>query len=447
MKRMISILAALLLLLSATACGGNSGGESIVSGSGEMAFTSSSSGEQLPAQPESPAAGGDHTLVPGDSASSSTPAPRPNAQEMRAVWVSYLELQGMMQGKSGDQFRTDIAQVMQTSADFGLNTVVLQVRPFGDAIYPSAFFPQSYLFTGTEGAVGKAPYDALAIAIEEAGKRSLRVEGWINPYRVRAKADKALGADNPVHDLLESGDAVKMGDVISYNPASDAAQELIVAGVVELVNNYDISGIHFDDYFYPTADPSFDSADFSAYRAGGGTKTLEAWRRSNVTTLIRKVHDAMAIADPSAVFGISPQGNMNNNMNLQFVDVQELVTAGLIDYLCPQMYFGFKNSGCPYGSTIQAFNEITRGTDVQLYVGLATYKFGISDAWAGEGKDEWLGTTDMLQRQVKAARELSCYGGFILYRYDSTFRYKEYFTKDAVWQQVEAELENLQALL
>lgn len=444
-KKIISIILTLLIILSAAGCGGGKSakGDDTIESSGPMQFTSSSPDTQAHPMPESPAAGVDS--LPGEVMPPATP--RPDTEEIRAVWVSYLELQGLMTNKSADQFRMGIAEVVNTSADFGLNTIMLQVRPFGDAIYPSELFPQSFLFTGTEGEVGKAPYDALAIAIEEAHKRDLNVEAWINPYRVRTKADKVLGDDNPVHDMLESGDAVKMGEVLTYDPASTAAQEFIAAGVEEIVKNYDVSGIHFDDYFYPTADADFDSGDYSAYKSTGGTKELAEWRRSNVTALVRRVHDTIAAADPSVVFGISPQGNTGNNLNLQFVDVEEIVKAGLIDYLCPQMYFGFDNSGCPYGSTIKDFNEMTRGTDVKLYVGLATYKFGIQDTWAGEGKDEWLDTTDILKRQVEAARDLSCYNGFVLYRYDSTFNFDGYFSKDSVREQVQTELDNLQTLL
>ncbi|MEG0853389.1 MAG: family 10 glycosylhydrolase [Angelakisella sp.] len=464
MKRTLSIILATLLCFSAVGC---SGGEkpqddTIHSGSGVVAFTSSSSEEvQPPAQAESPAAAESSVEAEQPTASEApTPAPspapspsvpvatRPGVDEVRSVWISYLELQGLMTGNSSSQFRSEIADVFKTGADFGLNTVVLQVRPFADAIYPSEIFPQSYLFTGKEGHVGEAPYDALAIAIEEARKCGLRLEAWINPYRIRNSASRDLSSDNPAEAMLESGDAVKMGEVITYNPASTKAQELIVNGVVEIVKNYDVDAIHFDDYFYPTTDAAFDKDDYSAYKSSGGTKSLAAWRRSNVTALIRKVHDAIEATKPSVLFGISPQGNMQNNLNAQFVDVEEIVKAGLVDYICPQMYFGFQNSGCPYGSTIKDFNMMTRGTDVKVYVGLATYKFGTADSWAGEGKNEWIGTTDILKRQVEAARELSCYGGFVLYRYDSTFRHKSFFSGyPSVWPQVESELSNLKMLL
>ncbi|MEG1686715.1 MAG: family 10 glycosylhydrolase [Angelakisella sp.] len=367
---------------------------------------------------------------------------------MRSVWISYLELGSMLTGKSSSAYRANLAKAFQTCAEFGLNTVVLQVRPFGDAIYPSRYFPQSYLFTGTEGHVGEAPFDALQIAVEEAHKQNLRIEAWLNPYRVRAKATRGLSADNPANAMLRTGDAVKMGEVITYNPASEAAQQLIVNGVAEIVQNYKVDGIHFDDYFYPTTSADFDAVQFSDYKAGGGSKSLAAWRRSNVTSLVRKVHDAIQTENSAVLFGISPQGNMSNNLNIQYVDVEELLRQQLIDYLCPQMYFGFQNTGCPYQSTIETFNRMAKGTGVRVYVGLATYKFNKQDSWAGDGKNEWIGTTDLIKRQVEAARGLTEYGGFVLYRYDSSFHPAVTYPGDSTAQaQAKTELQNLKKIL
>lgn len=436
-----SMLLAVILCLGTAACGGNpkssSGG--VASGSGPVEFLPSSSlQEALPPPAESPAA-------VGDSSIGSVKAP----EEVRSIWISYLELGTLLTGKSEAEYRTNMAEAFDNCVDFGLNTVVLQVRPFGDAIYPSRYFPQSYLFTGTEGAVGAAPFDALAIAVEEAHKRALQIEAWINPYRVRSAGGKPLHPTNPALKLLESGGAVKMGELISYNPDNaKEAQALIVNGVIEIVENYAVDGIHFDDYFYPTTDPAFDSGDYLAYQGFGGKKDLAGFRRENVTQLMQQVHGAIQKTKPEVLFGISPQGNMENNLNKQYVDVAEIVKKGYIDYLCPQMYFGFANSSCPYQATVEFFDALCRDTDVQLYVGLCTYKFGKPDTWAGAGKDEWIGTTDILSRQVSAARKLQEYGGFALYRYDSTMNPAGYFAEDSVIKtQAVTEMGNLQALL
>ncbi len=364
--------------------------------------------------------------------------------EMRAVWISYLELGTMLTGKSASQYRSNIRQAVANAARLGLNTVILQVRPFGDAIYPSQYFPQSYLFNGTEGKLDSAPFDALEIAIDEAHDAGLRLEAWVNPYRIRSSAsNKPLSSDNPAQDYLDQGGdvVIQSGSLISFNPGSKKAQDHIVDGVRELVENYDLDGIHFDDYFYPTTDASFDR---DTYEQSGSGKSLAAWRRSNVTTLMGKVHEVTSSA--GVRFGISPQGNNSNNLNSQYVDVEEIAQKGYADYICPQMYFGFQNSGCPYESTIKDFNRMVRGTGVELYVGLATYKFGKEDTWAGSGKNEWIGTTDIIARQVETARQLSEYGGFILYRYDSTFNPDSFYSGSAR-AQAKTEMENLKAII
>lgn len=467
MKRTLSIILATALCIFAGCSGGDTKDSPVVSGSGVVEFTSSSSREP-PTLPESPAAveGGSQVTPSSAQSSQAEPSSEPSSEplgskpestptaikpapdEVRSVWVSYLELAGLMTGKSSTDYRANVAEVFATCAEFGLNTVVLQVRPFADAIYPSKHFPQSYLFTGTEGGVGEAPYDALQIAIEEAHKQGLRLEAWINPYRIRNAGGKALGKDNPAHELLASGDAVKMGEVITYNPASKRAQKLITDGVAELVTKYEVDAIHFDDYFYPTTDEAFDSVQYGEYKASGGTKDLAGWRRSNVTALVRMVHDTIKTLKPSVLFGISPQGNMGNNMNVQYVDLAEITRENLIDYICPQMYFGFLNSGCPFRSVTEDFNRMVQGTEVKLYVGLATYKFNKVDTWAGDGKNEWIGTTDLLKRQTESARSLSQYGGFVLYRYDSSFRLPAFYSGDATARaQAQKEMTNLKGIL
>ncbi len=407
--------------------------------------SSSPASESVPSQESSSSHSQSQTQQEDDreqEKENTVPAPR---DEMRAVWISYLELADLLTNQSAGQYRSKIAQACENAADLGLNTIVLQVRPFGDAIYPSEYFPQSYLFDGTEGDLNSAPFDALEIAIEEAHSRGLALEAWINPYRIRSAASaKPMSSQNPAREYLEQGGDVVIqdGSMISFNPGSKEAQDHIVNGVRELVENYDLDGIHFDDYFYPTTDASFDR---DTYEASGTGKSLAEWRRSNVTTLMGKVYDVTSSA--GVRFGISPQGNNSNNLNSQYVDVEEIARKGYADYICPQMYFGFQNSGCPYESTIRDFNRMLQGTGVGLYVGLATYKFGKEDTWAGAGKNEWIGTTDMIARQVEAARSLSEYGGFILYRYDSTFRPESFYGSAAITEQVRAEMENLQDIL
>lgn len=366
------------------------------------------------------------------------------AGEVRAIWISYLDFNSLLKGRTQAQFTANIQNAFDNVKDMGLNTVFVQVRPYGDALYNSDYFPWSHTITGTEGV--NPGYDPLAIMVREAHARGLAIEAWINPYRVRhSGTTAALSSDNQAQKWLNSGSdsVVKTSVGIYYNPGSEEARQLIVNGVKEIVANYDVDGIHFDDYFYPTTDASFDSGTYAAYQSGGGKLSLADWRRENVNILVRQTYAAIKAINPSVKFGISPQGNMSNNYNVQYSDVAKWIsTAGYVDYICPQVYFGFQNSTNPYDATVQKFNNMITASGVDLYVGLAPYKIGTEDTWAGEGKNEWINGEDILARMVGSARKNGHYKGFALYRYDSVFA-----PAAGVKAQVEAELSSLEDVL
>ena len=362
--------------------------------------------------------------------------------EYRAVWISYLELGGMLTGKTAGQFRSNIGAAYDNVKNLGCNTVIVHVRPFGDALYDSDYFPSSYLITGTEG--DNLPFDPLKIMVEEAHNRGLTFEAWLNPYRVRARTGKALCSDNPARKYINSGsDAVYQtaNGGIFYNPGSREAIDLIVNGVREIVRNYDVDAIHFDDYFYATTDSSIDSA---LYAANGGGKSLAAWRRQNVNTMVREVYAAVKAEKQSVRFGISPQGNTKANYDTLYADVATwLGNAGYVDYICPQIYYGFNNATCPYSSVLTEFNGMIKVSGIDLYVGLAAYKIGNEDTYAGtSGKYEWQQNSDLLSRMVTEARGASHYKGYCLYSYSSVI-----MPASGVKAQVQAELTALSKIL
>lgn len=339
--------------------------------------------------------------------------------EVRGVWISYLDLQTIFPNKTEAQFKEAIRKMFSNVKDAGLNTVFVQVRPFGDAIYPSNYFPWSHIISGTEGV--NPYYDPLEIMIDEAHAQELNIEAWINPYRIRNN-NKSMSPDNKALEWLEdeSNRVIKISRGIYYNPANKDVQQLITNGVVEIINNYDVDGVHFDDYFYPTTDMSFDAVDYNNYLQEGGHLSQAAWRRENVNQLVRTVYKTIKTYDSTIKFGISPQGIISKNYNEQYIDVEKwLSSSEYIDYICPQLYFGFNHSTYPYDKLVQEWNQLIKNKEIDLYIGLAAYKLGREDAWAGDGKNEWFGTSDMLQRMVLEGRDNSHYRGFILFRYDS----------------------------
>ena len=371
----------------------------------------------------------------GQTASASSVPPtdeaEPNAAlptgEWRAVWVSYLEWAGM-DFSSEEAFRAGAAELMDNCLSIGLNTVIAQVRPFGDALYRSTIFPWSHLCTGVQGQ--DPGFDPLDVLITEAHSRGLSLEAWVNPYRLRssAKMPPALAENNLANVHPEWVCAV--GEGLYLNPAIPEAADYVVQGVAELVQNYAVDGIHFDDYFYPTTDPSIDAAQFAA----SGEADLTAWRRANVTRLVKAAHDAVKAADPTLRFGVSPQGNPDNDRNEQYTDLSVWLTASgadaVVDYLCPQIYWGYGYT-LSSGSTRFAFENITaewlalpRAESTALYFGLGAYRVGVGDGGANaDSVSQWC-TGSALARQVTDLRSAGA-GGWALYRYGSLFRSDE----------------------
>ena len=330
----------------------------------------------------------------------------------------------MMRVHKAGHFRAGVVQLLDNCTGLGLNTVLAQVRPFGDALYRSSLFPWSHLCTGVQGQ--DPGFDPLDVLLQEAHTRGISVEAWVNPYRLRSSAAMPpnLADGNLANTHPEWVCTVDEG--LYLNPAEPAAADYVVQGVAELVQNYAVDGIHFDDYFYPATDESIDAAQFAASGAGN----LAAWRRENVTALVRAVHDTVKAADPTLRFGISPQGNPDNDENQQYSDVTGWLASGgedaVVDYLCPQVYWG-QGFALHNGSTRFAFENIVpawlaypRAEGVALYFGLGAYRVGVGDGGSNENSLSGWSTGRALADQVAFLREQGA-EGWALYRYGSLF--------------------------
>lgn len=362
---------------------------------------------------------------PPQAVPEAVPEPNPAlpSGEWRAVWISYLEW-ARMDFSSESAFRAEVAEQMEQCAALGLNTVIAQVRPFGDALYESTLFPWSHLCTGTQG---QAPgFDPLEVLITEAHTRGLSLEAWLNPYRL--KSSDAMPPNLAESNLMNTHPewCCTVGEGVYLNPAIPEAAAYVVQGVAELVDRYAVDGIHFDDYFYPTTEASLDAVQFEA----SGERDLASWRRSNVTALVKAVHDAVKAADPTLRFGISPQGNPENDLATQYSDIYGWLGAtgadAAVDYLCPQVYWGYGYQ-LQSGSTRFAFENIVpewlgmaRAANVALYFGLGAYRIGVGDGGANEDSVSQWSTGSALSRQVADLRSWGA-NGWALYRYDSLF--------------------------
>lgn len=338
-----------------------------------------------------------------------------NQDEMRGIWVSYLSLDMSSESdKSENAFKQKFDSIVKKSKDSGFNTLIVQVRPFGDALYKSRVFPISHILTGTQG--DGLSYDPLTYMCEAAHKNGLKIQAWVNPYRISLKDTPAnLSKDNPY--VQDNSLGVVWDNGIYYNPSLKEVRNLIVEGIKEIVKNYDVDGIQFDDYFYPTADEDFDKTQYNAYKKSlnsiENALSLENWRTENVNVLIADTYKAIHSIKDNVVFGISPQGNLDNNKKL-YADVCSWCTQkGYIDYICPQIYFSLDNPSLTFEDSLNQWKNLNMCSNIKNYVGLAGYKAG-SDSDSGT----WLDNDDILMQEIQICREKKA-DGFMLYSYEA----------------------------
>lgn len=357
-----------------------------------------------------------------------TPATPPTvsaSEEVRAVWVNYNELSmKSLGGGTQTDFQNKSEEMCRNIRESGMNTVIVHVRPFCDAFYASELFPWSVYLTGTQGQ--GVDYDPLGIFLAAAKAQNLSVQAWINPYRVLLSAEwEKLSDNNPAKQWYEAGKTENLllaEDGIYLNPSSVEAQTLIINGVREILQKYDIDAIHMDDYFYPTNDPSVDAASYASYQQAGGRLSQDDWRRENVSMFVSALYAAIKAQNPQTQLVISPGGDIARNRDRLYADVERWAREpGFLDVLMPQLYYGFENAAKPFEKTAAEWANLRFAPNVSLCFGLAAYKCGKEDVHAGTGALEWTQQEDILARQLKLCRTLPHYGGFALYTYSSIY--------------------------
>lgn len=353
-----------------------------------------------------------------------------NYSTQKAVWISFLEFQSILKGKTKAQFTSSVQAMYDNCKALGINTVYVHARSHSDAFYPSELFPWSKNVTGTLAAAPS--FDPFQILVDEAHSRGLSFHAWINPMRGMTDEDiQQLPSSYPMKKWYN--DSSKRGTYLVnvkgtwyFSPAYAEVRALITSGAKEIVSKYKVDGLHIDDYFYPTTEASFDRSAFAA----SGAKSLSQWRLDTVSQMVRELYSGVKSVNSTVLFGVSPQGNMDNNYETQYADVKKWCsTAGYLDYVVPQIYFGFQNKTQPYATCLQGWCDIVTAPGVKLVTGLAPYKIGLE-----ESTGEWKSATQILARQVQVFQQSGQYGGAAFFRYESLFT-----PASAVSSQVSAE--------
>lgn len=343
-----------------------------------------------------------------------------NFEEDRYVFISYIDY-SYLKGKDEKILKEEINKMVLNIKENNFNGIILQVRAFSDAIYYSKIFSPSLYIVNNEN--DKLKLDMLDYFIKLSHENNIKLIAWINPYRIRSNNDiSSISGNNIVNKYLNTS-SVEIKNGIYFNPAKDEVLDLIIKGVLEIVKNYDVDGILYDDYFYPSK--TCDLKDYELYKTQGGTNSLEDFRRDNINKLIRKTYEKIKEVNSDVLFGISPSGNMNNNYNAEYLDINYLIENKIVDFIMPQIYYGFDNTNLPFVNTVNSWSNLVKDTNIKFYVALALYKSGLEDKYAKTGINEWINNNDIISKQIIVSRNTYNYEGFSIFRYDYLFNSKK----------------------
>lgn len=367
-------------------------------------------GAPASAPPAPTAAAPEITATPSPAPSAAPdadPTAAPENMEMKGIWVPYMSLQS----SGGDDFKTRYQEILTKAKEAGATALFVHVRPFCDALYPSELYPWSHLIDGKQG---DAPdYDPLKFMIDATHESGMEFHAWLNPMRVKtSETPKEFSENNPYSKMKTDKPYyfIETASGIYLNPCYSEIRELISGGIREIVENYDVDGIHFDDYFYPSDMGSEDELAYMSYLdTADSPLSLEDWRIANINAMVAESYRAAKSGGKDIEFGISPQGNPDNNARLG-ADVEEwCATSGYIDYICPQIYFSYENPALGFSDALDKWNSIECHENLKKYIGLALYKVG-TDSDSGT----WPQDTEIIDKQIADA-ENSGADGVILY--------------------------------
>jgi uncharacterized lipoprotein YddW (UPF0748 family) len=340
--------------------------------------------------------------------------------EFRAAWVATVDNIDWpsKKGLPVDSQKAEFVRLADMHKANGMNALIVQIRPATDAFYPSQYEPWSEWLTGTQGKPPMPYYDPLAFMIDETHKRGMEFHAWCNPYR----ADFLIGKSSiaPSHiTRIKPEWFLEYGGKRYFDPGNKEVQAYTIEVIRDVLRRYEIDAVHFDDYFYPYRIAGKEFPDSGSFRLNGGSLSKDDWRRSNVDSIIVRLHRLIRQEKPKCKFGISPFGVWRNidkdpegsntkagqtNYDDLYADILLWLKEGWIDYVAPQLYWEFGHKAAPYEVLLDWWSKHTYGK--HCYIGLGIYRAGSNAAW----KDSTL-----LPRQIEALRNTPNIQGAIFF--------------------------------
>ncbi len=331
--------------------------------------------------------------------------------EFRGVWIATVDnIDWPTHGAwDSEKQKAEFISILDMHQRNGMNAMIVQVRPAGDAFYPSQYEPWSQWLTGTQGKPPSPYYDPLQFMIEETHKRGMEFHAWLNPYRAVFNINSSSVSANHISRIHPEW-FLNYGDKKYFNPASRDAQQFVIKVVRDIVKRYDVDAIHMDDYFYPYRIPGKEFPDEASYRNSGSRLNKDDWRRSNVDSIIQALSVAIRQEKKLCRFGISPFGVWRNkdqdpegsdsragqtNYDDLYADVLLWLKKGWIDYVTPQLYREIGDDRMAYEKMLDWWSRHSYGK--HIYIGHAIYR-GASRETAA-----W-GNPNQLPDQIKLLR-------------------------------------------
>ncbi|MEM9258800.1 MAG: family 10 glycosylhydrolase, partial [Bacteroidota bacterium] len=352
------------------------------------------------------------------------------SRELRGVWMASVLNIDYPQNPTPNattlqaDFRSQLYRLRQA----GINTLFVQVRPAGDALYLSAHAPWSEWLTGEQGKPPTSGFDPLTFMIETAHEQGLELHAWVNPYRVAMSLDSSKFA--LTHLFHRHRDWIHTyGNRRYLDPGLPEVRSHLGEVIDELVANYDLDGIHFDDYFYPYPVSGAEFPDSNTFRRYGGARRLADWRRDNVNTFVEATYQRIKAAKPWVQFGISPFGVWRNQADDPvrgsatragatsyddlYGDALAWSQTGAVDYLLPQLYWSME---LPVASHRVLADWWVANTppEVDLFIGHSAYKVGDNNDVAWDDPRE-------IPRQIAYGRQLEAIGGSVFFSAKSLY--------------------------
>ena len=345
-------------------------------------------------------------------------------REFRGVWVATVANIDWpsRQGLTVDQQKQELIGILEQHKKTNMNAIMLQIRPTADAFYAKSRELWSQYLMGKQGIAPAAGYDPLAFAIKEAHFRGIELHAWFNPYRATMSARTLTSPEhitNKQPELFYTYGGQKL-----FDPGLPEVREYITQVILDVVKEYDIDGIHFDDYFYPyriAGQTIKDSETFAKYP--NGFAKIDDWRRNNVDVLIKMVNDSVHHYKKHIKFGVSPFGIWRNfredtlgsktsglsNYGELYADSRKWIKEGWVDYINPQIYFTFTRAVAPFGILADWWSKNTFNR--HLYIGQAAY---LVHGMPSKMEAAW-GNQSEIPNQIRYMREKGTIQGSVFF--------------------------------